>query len=989
MEKNNSCFVSDTPSWSASNLRPSQKIWSTCGGTYLVGGYGILGNDTTAWQLGEYFSRTYTNLPPHTMLYFTYSWWAIDSWNGSPDSFQVAVDSTVFAGWNTLSFANYPSSQLCGGTGSSNGDLPNIRVFARVLHNSTSATFKMISKLDQISTNEAFGLRDVNFLPILSPSTAGSTESFCGLASVSIGAKQCSCPEGQYLDSTSTCAPCDSACSSCFGSGANQCYECTAGYSFDGINCFLCTLPCTACSGTALNQCYQCTSGYLLYETTCITPSDCPYPLFQNNCNTTCDSPCAKNEFVYANQSCSANCDLPLQQGVLLNTTKLCIYPCNSTAYLYWDGVCESSCPFPLAIRTQVGERYCDYLCAVTDYLYWNGTCSSHCPSPLVTVTSHSRQFCTYPCDTNEYLYPNSSCKTSCKAPYGPRVEAGKNYCDRLCPGEEYMLWKGGCIENCDSPLRVMTNFSGTYCFAPCDPASDYYYPLHETCDSSCDGVQETINGLYKTCSPREQPLSKLLHHIRYVNVTFPWKLENITILRATNVLSPRVVSGMFQKVTSWPDRFNLAPVFEYYLLPSSFLANFADDLLLLGMIVIIGILSFLLEYTFSIMDCAGPSFAFQRIKIVLLWNLPLMMIATNMGDIVFFAITEFRTLDLSSTGALPSLCMCIAMLTIVLAFYTLGFFLVNRAQEVKDEARISKSYNNYATFVLSWEKFQVLFRGYDDKNFFTQSFFLIYCFRLMLPMIIAASLYTIPLLQAISFTIISLAMVFYLLCQRPIIKKIDWINLVIIEFFILVSDASLLSLVVFDMREISRQKARVFFGDVIIVSNYCLSVFAITGLVTKIIITIRAAYDFGKQNKKKQAQSAWLQLFFLPIQQGSLGFEQVQVDIFLTQGKTIPHHNPLSTSIDETSTNIYNKTITDADRPTIYDLDSPSPTRFNFDGGPRLEAPRKLRRRAAPFRPLPPGFGQDNQDILYQIANRSSTRNFERSSPYNRNPSL
>jgi len=543
-------------------------------------------------------------------------------------------------------------------------------------------------------------------------------------------------------------------------------------------------------------------------------------------------------------------------------------------------------------------------------------------------------------------LYPDSTCHSSCGLQYTPRSEPEGNYCDAICSKDQYMFWNGVCIDSCNSPMRLLTNVSGTFCYLPCDNIQYYYYPNQKTCKSACDnGIPSIANNMYLVCETDDEIiLSKLLHHVRYVDVRFPTKLANISIMRGINILSPRVIRSMFIKVTNWPDRFSLpAEVFEYYSMPSSFLANFGDDLILLGIILTFVIIAFLLEMLFASMNYPGPEKFFNRFRIMIQWNLPIMIIAQNTGDIFFFAILEFRTIDLTNK-AKPylSLSLAVIMLILVIAIYTLGILLAQKYFKIKHESQMN---DNYSDFLNKWEKYQVLFRGYESKNLFTQCFFLIYCFRWTFPMIMASSLYVFPLLQTISFFVITTSMLIYILWVKPIKKRIDWINLVLVEIFVLLIDASFMGLAILDMKEGMSIDARNYFADVIIVCDYCIYFLPLLFLVIKAISIIRIALDYQKKNNFKQEKSTWLQLFFLPLQQGNFGFEQFQVATFIDENITTPQEDTVlnsDRSVSEfkrlhSSTSIVSQT-------TVPDMNNTSRLGLESSIGPR--------RRISPFQP-------------------------------------
>ena len=97
----------------------------------MVGGAGILGTSLT--QQNYYFWKKYSDLPSHGFLYFTATFFAIDTWDagipGGPDYWQINFDGVV-ASYTTLAQSSFYSG-LCGTYGSY---LPNIKVYAQVPH---------------------------------------------------------------------------------------------------------------------------------------------------------------------------------------------------------------------------------------------------------------------------------------------------------------------------------------------------------------------------------------------------------------------------------------------------------------------------------------------------------------------------------------------------------------------------------------------------------------------------------------------------------------------------------------------------------------------------------------------------------------------------------------------------------------------------------------------------------------------------------------
>ena len=483
VNKNDACFAYDSLQWTSSDLAASLD-YTVCGSTYLMGGYNIYSGLT---QQSKSLTRSYTNLPSHTMIYYTVTIWAIDSWNANIDYFKVQFDSTIFTGWSTWNFTNFSTSSICGD--STYGELANGRIYGRVLHSLTTLTMKMTSNLDQESTNESLGFRDINLLFATSPVI--STELFCGKASIAIGGSlECSCTEGQYL-SLGTCTNCHTSCSSCFGYGSNYCFQCASGYGFDGTNCVLCSSSCSRCYGTSNTQCNECKSGYVLaLNSTCVPQANCNSPLNITGCGRYCDAPCQNNYWSYWDGSCSSTCSSPLKTSVLstslsiISTVNFCLYPCSISQYLYWDGTCQATCNSPFVQRIDRNRSFCDFPCASTEYVYWNGSCSSSCASPLKQSTVNSRMLCSYPCASTEYLYSNGTCATYCDAFFVSVQEGGKSFCRSPCASTAVVYWNSSCAAACALPLVADTISGANVCRYPC--AAGQYLYSNGSCLSSC-----------------------------------------------------------------------------------------------------------------------------------------------------------------------------------------------------------------------------------------------------------------------------------------------------------------------------------------------------------------------------------------------------------------------------------------------------------------------------------------------------------------------
>ena len=955
---NDACFSLDAANWSTPAIVSGQNTYSLCNDTYLMGGYDVLSG---ANQFNKSFTKSYLNLPTHSMIYFTISFWAIDSWNKDIDYFQVQFDSTIFTGWSSWNFDLFPED-ICGN--SNYGDLPNARLFGRVKHSAASLVFSMISDLDQTSTNEALGFRNIDFLFVDSPTNL--TEMMCGKASLAIGtSNECSCSEGSYLNATSNCTNCHGSCASCFGFGSNYCFQCAEGYGFDGNNCIKCDASCGSCNGPTQDQCTTCASGYLLMNNnTCIPQSECTYPLTVTGCGRYCELPCLNNEWWYWNGSCISTCSSPLVQNTS-GLAKTCVYPCSTSQILYWDGTCRNTttCSYPLVQRIGSGKKYCDFKCNSTQFLYWNGSCLDTCQSPLVHKTYSNKDFCSYPCSTSQYLYYNGSCLDHCLPYYTSRKEAGENYCDSYCSVSQFIAPNSSCTSSCESPLRIVSNYSGEFCIFPCDNSSNYYHPDTNTCDSFCSESSMVVNETYLSCvvpaaeTQDQVVFTRLLHHIRYLDVTMPPKLQRMSVFRGNNILSVRVIPSMFRGLVDTIKAVPLPAVFEKRDLHSSFLVNFIDDTILLIILIAIEVVLTLLNLCLRAVTCLPGRPLIEIIQTFTRLNLLLMLIATNVGDIIFFSVMELLSFNFKTIGAIVSLALCIVMLVVVATFFAVSFYLINESRKQRKEVRTKRYLTSFTPFAQEWHGFQVLFGGNHTSFSLSSPFFVVYTFRLALPMIIASSLFGFPLGQATLYLSINILILAFVLIKKPIKNTLNKINLIVIELLLLMVNICALILTTLsrtDSLNEQQTKLRASLGEVIIIGNKVIIYISIMFLIMKMITTAIKAHRIRKI-EPLESRALWLQLLFIPLQQGCMCFEEVQIKPIVTDIKAAPTLDTEDLQVQNTSVDKHNSIDleTKRDQQKVNHFKTRTSTLSKLDDDFQLELPSAATLTDTPRKPI------------------------------------
>jgi len=906
-------FHGQASSWTASNQRTSVLYPSTCL-VYMMGGPGILGTTSTA--LNDYFQQKYTGLLAHNMIYYSLSFYALSSWDAY-DRFQLIFDSRKVNGWMIPN-----SNHLLNICGSS--DYGPLVIFGRIAHSNDSLTLKVWSLLDQNSGDESFGFRDIYML--FATTREPISEEICGKAASPnpvLYTNRCPCASGKYEANSvgsGVCLDCHYNCNECFGASERECYSCRSGYTFNGYACVLSCHPTCGgsisnCFGSDATNCLVCLTGYYLTDiNSCLTSAQCSYPLVKSVSGgvNVCLSPCTSDEYAYKNGSCLTTCPYPLQSSKTANFN-FC-NGCGGSQFLYYDGSCKADCTYPWRTRIEGGIRFCDYPCENTEILYWDQICRSECPFPLELHYEVTLKFCRFPCLSNKYLYPTKSCESSCPFPLNSSVLGGANFCNNLCDDSQFLYWNGSCMSECKSPFRYQGDDVADYCLPPCANPLEYFNLDTEVCESTCDGIVWSDSfGMYRTCKLIEEngisyleatdigkvsilALVKPLDYIRYLNIAVPQRLKELMSGKQRNIFSLRFGYEMSPKIRAQFTKYEIPEMFERAGLHSSFVVNYWTEITSFVILLMILIGSLFFEKLFAFLSYTMLHAFFERIRAVMKWNVFLILIATGVGEIVLFTRLEFMTFHFFTFSSNLSLLVCLFMLAMLVAFVINILHLVSGFQDVKSQALVSRPHDDYANFLVKWQGYQLVFRGFKENYTHQKYFYILYCLRVATPMLIACFIYQIPFLQTTLYLSISIITVMYLFMKKPLKNKTNWIQLLVIENITLIINSSLFVLTALDIGKASTGAAGVFFGDVVIVGNCCLTLTLIIFLIIKVVNLAKIAETLYKK-QPELGRASVAQIFFAPLQQCGFGFEYVQVCRFLYEIKPQAEESDLDTA--------------------------------------------------------------------------------------------
>ncbi len=144
--------------------------------------------------------------------------------------------------------------------------------------------------------------------------------------------------------------------------------------------------------------------------------------------------------------------------------------------------------------------------------------------------------------------------------------------------------------------------------------------------------------------------------------------------------------------------------------------------------------------------------------------------------------------------------------------------------------------------------------------------------------MIIVAVAYTVPLFITIVQTLVSGAIVAFLVIMKPFEKKVNQIQLLIFESVILVMNFFLMILSGIDTNDSYIEDFAIFVGDLVIIGNDIINILSLVFLVVKIGLESIA---INKSIKKYSIPTlmqipCYLQLIGLYVQLSNMGFEEM-----------------------------------------------------------------------------------------------------------------
>jgi len=550
------------------------------------------------------------------------------------------------------------------------------------------------------------------------------------------------------------------------------------------------------------------------------------------------------------------------------------------------------------------GFKACFDACPSGTYTWSNGTCTANCDSPFVKSNDGGVDTCDSPCTGSQVLSTAGRCVSSCAATEQITTYGDKKYCthNEAIPTAWECAWTSEylssdaltCMNECDLTEEPYRSPYGNSCKKCLD--NQFYNIETEKCerlivpDTPATGPSSSSSSSSSNSKVSFFTLVKMLHYIRYLDIEFPPRLQRLAVDPHRTPLSLRFGFRLPQKTQAKFTRYPLPVVFATYGLHSSFLVTYWLEFTCLMFTITTGVIFWIIEKICEKKKFTTVKKICERIRVTAGFNFFLILVATGIDDLVLSISLQFKSMRADNVADGFSCFMAVFFLLAGLGYLIGTFFTVRQAHSSKK----SGAKDEHSEFLLDTQNTQVLYRGYNEDKLHKQLFFMIYVSRIALPMIFACALYPWPIAQVIFYNLISIGILSYVIIFKPLRQKINQIQLILLESFVLVVNLCGLILTILSKNGSSQSKAAIFFGDVIVVFNWSIHILAFVFLGLKLLIWVSLALKIRKSQGPKE-QAAWLQFFYIYFQQGGFGFEHVQIGSYVADGAVKSSSNKAS----------------------------------------------------------------------------------------------
>jgi len=366
------------------------------------------------------------------------------------------------------------------------------------------------------------------------------------------------------------------------------------------------------------------------------------------------------------------------------------------------------------------------------------------------------------------------------------------------------------------------------------------------------------------------------------------------TFIEATpyrrGILSFQVGIDTPAKIISGVTKYPIPDSFENQGLHSSFLVNFWQPLVSLGIYISAVIVFIVLHHITERNDWTFLKNLFGNLKTLFKFNFIFVLLSLDIDDILYFSSLEFKTIRSGTKYDGLSIFFCILMFCVTWLFLLFSFYQAmtpkTASPDVNTNPNVLAARSEYFQQIRS---VQVFHAGFKSSKKSARLFYFIYASRFFISAMLGAYWYTSPIGQSITQLLLSIVMILTLLLMRPFTRAINTFQVLIIELIHLLSNIGVIVVAGCAQTDNLDSSGSIFFADLVIIMNIAANFTVIFFLGVKLIMGVSTIWELRKD--KNTSIALWVHLLAIIIQQGGFGFEEIFVDEkFLSVNKRTIH---------------------------------------------------------------------------------------------------
>ena len=345
--------------------------------------------------------------------------------------------------------------------------------------------------------------------------------------------------------------------------------------------------------------------------------------------------------------------------------------------------------------------------------------------------------------------------------------------------------------------------------------------------------------------------LTKMLQYLRFLDIPYSKRLE-LTFKPHNSTYGPFGIGPKLPTETLMRTPMHPIPLrFVEFHVHSSFLVNFWDNLIFMGIIICCFGLFKLIEWSIAKIKHKPVPYPIVRKIRAAVQNFFFMQFYNIFGDVLFFSILELRTLySFDSTETIISFCLSVIYLCIGCGVMMIHVSILLQFYNLRKKAAwVSEIEGLYKVY----EGSEVFFKHFKNKTVLTQSFLLFFVLRNVFFYLTLALLPDHPLVQTGLILTLTFFILGYLILQRPFITVVNLLQQITCEVIFLLANTCVFIIAQLDLKSESSYHTRDSLCEVIIYTSLVFTFVPQGFLVIKVII---AVVDWYRASRKKPLQS-------------------------------------------------------------------------------------------------------------------------------------